>query len=478
MGYRDLREWLAIVDEFGEIKRINGAHWRLEMGGLADVIYREHPGTPPAILFDEIVEYPKGYRALFGQISSPRRLALTLDMPLEYDSMMDFIRAYREKIRVLDPIPPRVVGKTVAEENLQEGEAVDLYRFPAPIHHELDGGRYFGTGHVVITRDPDEGWVNLGAYRLQLHDKNTLGFYSSPGKHGTIHRQKYFDRGQPCPVAVAIGCDPILWLVGSMEIPLGMSEYDYAGALKGRPMEVVEGKLTGLPIPAQAEIIVEGEVLPHETRDEGPFGEWPGYYASTARPEPIIRVKRVMYRSNPIMTCSQPARPRHEHSFHRAVIRSALIWDELEKVGVPDVRGVWCHEAGGSRLLTIVAIKQRYQGHAKQAATIAAQCHAGAYLGRYVMVVDEDIDPSNTYDVLWAMTTRVDPERDIDILRDTWGSKIDPLVRKPAESYHNSRALINACRPYEWLHDFPPVTETSPELRDKLIAKFGKGILE
>jgi 4-hydroxy-3-polyprenylbenzoate decarboxylase len=155
------------------------------------------------------------------------------------------------------------------------------------------------------------------------------------------------------------------------------------------------------------------------------------------------------------------------------MVKAALIWDQVEKAGVPDVRGVWCHEAGGGRLLNIISIKQRYPGHARQAMLCASQVHAGAYLGRYVIVVDEDIDPTNTFDVLWALASRSDPVESIEILRRCWSGPLDPRIH-PSKKGFNSRAVIDACRPFEWMKDFPPVAESSPELREKIRAKYKK----
>jgi 4-hydroxy-3-polyprenylbenzoate decarboxylase len=149
-----------------------------------------------------------------------------------------------------------------------------------------------------------------------------------------------------------------------------------------------------------------------------------------------------------------------------------MIWDELEKVGIPGVTGVWCHEAGGGRLFNIVSIKQAYPGHARQAGHIAAQCHAGAYLGRYVIVVDDDIDPSNTFEVLWAIASRSDPAESIDIIKRAWSGPLDPRI-EPGHKGHNSRAIIDACRPFEWMDKFPPVAESSPELRARTLEKWG-----
>jgi 4-hydroxy-3-polyprenylbenzoate decarboxylase len=361
-----------------------------------------------------------------------------------------------------------------------EADEIDLYRFPCPFHHEKDGGRYFGTAHVVLTQHPDDGWYNLGTYRCMVHGKDTLGLHITSGKHGRIHRDLYFERRQPMKVVVAVGVDPALYLAAASEIPWSVSEYAYAGALKGEPIAVMSGPHTGFPVPATAEIVVEGECYPGELQDEGPFGEWAGYYANRGLekvPEPVIHVKRIMHRTDPILTCAQPSRPPHEYSFYRSIVRSGLVWDELEKAGVPDVKGVWCHEAGGSRLFTIVSIHQRYAGHARQAGLLASQVHSGAYVGRYVIVVDEDIDPSNTHDVLWALATRSEPERSIEIIRRAWSSSADPALPVDQKLF-NSRCVIDACKPYEWKDKFYPVAETSPELRAKLLKKWGEAILE
>ncbi len=213
---------------------------------------------------------------------------------------------------------------------------------------------------------------------------------------------------------------------------------------------------------------------------EGPFGEWTGYYASAVRDEPVIRVRRVYFRSNPIMTGAPPSRPPTEATFYKSFWRSAMIWEELERAGVPDVVGVWCPPEGNTRLFTVVAIKQRYPGHARQAGVIASQCHAAAYLGRFTLVVDEDIDPTDLKDVIWAMTTRCDPVQDIEILRRCWSSPLDPILpkeKKERDSSFNSRAIIDACRPYEWIKDFPKSVIVPPELAQQVREKWGNQIL-
>lgn len=469
-GYKDLREWLSIVEGFGELTKIDGADWNLEMGTVAELVARESKGPVPAVLFDRIRDYPAGYRALFAQNASFKRMALVLGLPLGLAGL-DLVRAFRQRLALHKPIPPQLVQEGSILENVLSGSDVDLLKFPVPLMHELDGGRYIGTACLAVTRDPESGWINFGTYRGMVHDRTSMGLYISPGKHGGIQRQKYFDRGKPCPVAICVGQDPLLFMVSGNEIDYGISEYDYAGGLKGAPIEVIQGSETGLPLPADAEIAIEGFMVPGDRKAEGPFGEWTGYYASSTRPEPVVQVKRIYHRNDPILCCARPGRPPSDYSLAKCFVKAALIWDQVEKAGVPDVKGVWCHEAGGGRLINIISIKQRYPGHARQAALIASQVHAGAYLGRYVVVVDEDIDPVNTFDVLWALATRSDPAESIDIVRRCWSGPLDPRIR-PGSRGLNSRAIIDACRPFEWLQDFPPVAESSRELKDRVREKW------
>ena len=232
-------------------------------------------------------------------------------------------------------------------------------------------------------------------------------------------------------------------------------------------MDVILGKHTGLPIPAYSEITIEGEVIPNEQKREGPYGEWTGYYASGERTEPVLKVKRLMHRTHPIITAAPSSRP--PGGADDGLLRSAFIWDHMDKAGVPDVRGVGCYQG---RFFTAVSIKQRYPGHAKQAAMIAAQCQTGAYLGRYVVVVDDDIDVYDMNDVLWAMCTRVDPHADTDFIRRAWSGPLDPAIHKDQKGF-SSRAIIDATKPYEWAKDFSKASAASEELKNKVIKKYG-----
>ncbi len=470
---QDLRTWLHQVEALGELKVISGAHWDLEIGVLSEVVERSRRG--PAVLFDSVPGYPKGYRILVNSLGSIRRIALSLGLPLEIP-LVELMVRWREKLKSLKPVPVRTVTDGPVMKNALTGQAVDLYKLPTPKWHEHDGGRYLGTACAVATMDPEEGWVNVGTYRMMILDEKRAGLYISPGKHGRLHREKWFASKRPMPVAVSLGHDPLMFLVSSIDVPYGTCEYDYAGGIKGTPVEVLKGPITGLPIPAQAEIVLEGFVHPDKALPEGPFGEWTGYYASAVRDEPFMEVAGLYCRNDPIILGAPPLRPPTAENLWRAFLSSAQIWEFLERSGVPDVTGVWCHEAGAAKLFIVVAIKQRYAGHAKQAAIAASQgSQAGAYLGRYVVVVDEDIDAMNLEEVIWAMCTRAEPARDIDVVRQCWSGPLDPLLspqQREAREYFNSRAIIDATRPFHWKEHFPRVSQSSPETRNSVLTKW------
>jgi UbiD family decarboxylase len=463
----DLREFLARIEKAGELLRIPGVDWNLEMGTLAEAVNER--SNAPAILFEQVPGYPKGFRTLSGATNSMKRLAITLGFPVPAHPL-DVVRAYRDRMKTHEPIPPRVVSKGPILENVLSGNDVDVLKFPVPFLHELDGGRYIGTDDLVIMRDPEGGWVNCGTYRVMVHDAKRVGVWMSPGKHGRQIREKYFKQGKPCPVLVSCGHDPMLFLAGGNELRFGLSEYDYAGGHRGMSFDVIESELHGLPMPSHAEIVLEGEMHPGDTAPEGPFGEFTGYYAGGQSEQPVIRVQRVYHRDDPILTIATPMRPPSDFSYSKCVMKAGMIWDEVERAGVSGVKGVWCHEAGGARMFNVIAIKQAFAGHAKQAAMAAASCQSGSYLGRFVVVVDDDIDATNLFEVLWAMCTRCDPAEDIDIIRKMWSGPLDPRI--PRGTTWNSRAVVDACRPFEMLKDFPPVARATPELRAKVEAKF------
>jgi UbiD family decarboxylase len=469
----DLRQWLAAAEAIGELQIVRGADWNLEIGGISQINYRRRPNK--AQLFDEITGYPPGYRILTASLGSARRMAMTfcLSHVLGDQALLAALRGKPLKWETESgTFPPRIMNDGPILEEVYRGSDINVLKFPSPIWHEKDGGRYIGTGCAVITQDPDSGWVNLGAYRVMVLDEKRVTINIEAGKHGRFHLEKWWAREGRCPVAICLGMEPLLFAMAGLEIPTGIGEYEYAGAIRGCPVDVISSPLTGLPIPAGAEIVLEGWLYPDKQQKEGPYGEWTGYYSGGQRTAPVLEVETLMHRHAPILLGAPPGKPPSDYSYMRTVLKSAMIHDALVKAGVAEVRSVWAHECGGGRMLIVVAIKQRFCGHSRQAAAIAAQCQAASYMNRYVIVVDEDIDPTNLEEVMWAVCTRTDPATDIEIMHRTWGSKVDPMRREPNPTY-NSRALIDACRPYDWIDEFPAVAETSPEFIRQVMGKWG-----
>jgi 4-hydroxy-3-polyprenylbenzoate decarboxylase len=468
----DLREYIEQIKSIGELREIEGADWDLEIGTITELV-GEKDG--PVLLFDKIKDYPKGYRVLSNFLNNTKHVNAAFGFPSERPTL-SLVRTIKEKFADLKPIPPEEVSSGPVLENVQEGEDVDLLCFPTPKWHELDGGRYLGTGCMVIMEDPVDHWVNFGTYRLQLHDHNTLGSHISPGHQGSLIRENYWAKGESCPVAVVFGIHPLVWIPSMMALPWKTSEYDIAGGLLGRPVKVIKGEYTGLPIPCDAEIVIEGECPPPEveSREEGPFGEWTGYYASGARNNPVIKVKRVMYRNDPVILGAGPVKPPAS-GYNTPLWRAVSLWQDLEDMGIPGIKGVWQMTSGGARFFSVISIEQRYAGHAKQVGTAAMSTPEGAYHGRFVIVVDEDIDPTNEKDVMWAVGTRCDPATSLDIVRDCWSTPLDPLLppdKRKERNFTNSRAIIDACRPFHWRDQFPKVNRASEELRAQTLNKW------
>ncbi len=466
---KDLRDWIDSAERIGELKRVVDAEVGEEIGGIVDW-FQENVGTP-ALFFEKIPGYGPEYRILANSLFSCKRVAMTLELPVDLPPM-EVVRYCKDTFSNLKLKPPVEVKKAPVMTNVWREGAVDLTKVPVPKWHEGDGGPYIGTGCLIIQQDPDTGWVNLGCYRVQRFDAKTMGMMITLGRHGGRILQKYWERKRSCPVAISIGQDPLLMMLAGVQIPYGVCEYDVAGGIKGQPIEVVRLPETGLLVPATAEMVIEGEMLPNDTSEEGPFGEWTGYYASGVRKQPVVRAQAVYFRDNPIMLATIPRKPPCDDTYYKTYVNSGAIWAELERAGIESVRGVWNFEAGGSRMFNVVCIEQMYPGHAKQVALSATSGHTGSYANRYTIVVDEDIDPTNINDVIWAMSTRVDPREDIEIIRRGWSSPLDPMSYPPEGSVFNARVLIDACRPWERRGSFPRVAQNSPDLRARIVKKW------
>jgi UbiD family decarboxylase len=472
----DLRIWLDHIQEFGELEICHGASVDLEIGAISQLNVKKQQHS--ALLFEDIIDYPKGFRVLTCSTGSKNRLASILRLP-QPDSHQTLIESLKDKPlqwqAISHQFPPLYIKRGPILENIQIGKDVDLHQFPAVLWNQNDGGRYIGTGCSIVTKDLESEWVNVGTYRVMLHDKNRVGLMMIPGKHGHIQQAKYIEAKKPFPVVIILGADPLSYLISGIEVPYELSEYNYMGAILGEPVSVIKGDVTGLPFPSAAEIVLEGWVYPNDKLPEGPFGEFLGYYTSDTSMASVVTVEKVYFRNQPIILGSPPSKPPNDYSYSKSVMRSALLFNSIIASGVPNVKSVWAHEIGGSRMFNVISIQQKYAGHSRQAGHILSQCGVGAYMSRYSIVVDEDIDPANLQEVMWAIATRSDPVKDIDFIQRGMGSQSDPLsIANDSKAPFASKAIIDACRPYEYLQQFPKVVDVSKDLENIVKKKWPK----
>ena len=473
---KDLREWITRVESMGELVRVKQpVDCNEEMSAIAYLVAKQSPS--PAILFERTKSYetsPIGATLLWNILGpSLRRIALTLEESPD-TLTVELIRRVKEKLKQRKP--PREVARNQAPfyENSRTGNEVDLLELPIPKHWPLAGGHYAGTADAVITRDPDSGYLNVGTYRMMLQGKNQVGLYLSPGKDARLHITRAWQKDQPIQVAAAWGIDPLFMVIGSQTFPKNVSEYEFAGGIKGRPIPVVRGMTTDLLLPASAEFVVEGVIRPNSVKKEGPFGEFPGYYGRPEAGCPLVEVTAVHYRSSPILTNALMADyPSNEQSGFFSIIRSARIWDDLEKLGIPGIQGVYSHPAAaGGFGMTVLSLEQRYAGHAAQALALAAQVPGGAYYTKWIIAVDEDVDPTDINQVIWAMSSRCNPVEDIDLLRNTWSTWLDPTQNPPEKRPYGSKALINACKEHRYLPVFSKRTTLRREIYDQVASRW------
>jgi 4-hydroxy-3-polyprenylbenzoate decarboxylase len=445
MLWNDLREFLEKLEEAGELKKVLGANWEDDIGGITELIIESRG---PALLFDEIKGYPKGYRVASNLFNTSKRTAIAFGLPPDL-SPQALAEKSEATMRGFRPVPPETVTSGPVLENVLKGDDIDLFKFPTPKWHENDGGRYIGTGVCVIQKDPDTGFVNSGAYRVSVHDRYTCAIFIEHGKHGDIIRRKYWDRGEKCPVIVSVGQEPVLTSLSGSRVHYaaeGVSEFEVAGFIHQSPYPVVRGEFTDLPIPAWGEIAIEGFIpSPQDSLvPEGPFGEWTGYYAHGRRPETIIEVKAIYHRNDPIIFGAPPTRP--------------VGCEYFASLGGDNMRMYAEHVSDVIRLL--VPGGEQYNGN------------------QTWIVVDDDIDVSNSDEVLWALASRCVPEHGVKVIPGTAVWQLDPRVRPEDRSdpnkdegrkhYTAHNLVINACRPFEWIKEFPPVCANSPEFRAEI----------
>jgi 2,5-furandicarboxylate decarboxylase 1 len=421
---RDLRSYLRFLeeqypDQIYHVTREVDPHFEV----TALLAKLEQQRRFPVVVFDRV----KGSSmpVVTNVHASFQRLAMALGLP-PTATVREFTReyAYRED----HPIPPEIVDTGPVKEVILKGDEVDLYQLPLLTYHEKDAGAYVTVGFTVM-KDPDTGIRNAGIYRLMRRDRNSFGVQLSETAHGHYIWKKNEKAGRPTPIAVFIGHHPAVHLGCLSFSPLEADEFAMAGAMLGAPLQLVRCETVPLEVPADAEIVLEGEILPHIREPEAPFGEYPGTYGPQ-RMNPVVRIHAITMRRNPLYQSSFVGHP--DNLLLSGVTRLSYIYKTV-KIACPTVREVYVPPSGRCRFICYIAMEKLVEGDPKNAAMAAFA--ADPFL-KFVVVVDEDVDILNDSDVLHAIATRVRAERDTFVVTYARGSPLDPASYDPRGGSH------------------------------------------
>ncbi|HUL20024.1 MAG TPA: UbiD family decarboxylase [Thermodesulfobacteriota bacterium] len=470
MPFKDLRGFLARLEKEGELKRIEEeVDWNLEAGAMTRRALEENL---PAPFFQKIKGCPKGYQMVSCLLTNHKRIAIAMDMAPDTPARELIEQYLRRKDK---PIKPVRVKEAPCKENVLKGDKANLLKFPVPMLHEGDGGRYLGTWHITISKGLGGDWINWGMYRHMLHDRKSFGILAPPPKHFASMMGKIPNR--PMEVAVAIGTEPISSFCAATPMPYGVSEVDVAGGLRGEPIELVQCETVDLTVPATAEIVIEGEIRPGEMKDEGPFGEYTGYRSEERRPRPVVRVKAITHRNNPIFAMSCPGIPVDDSAAAFSVCKSAAFLDELRGKGLP-VTGAYVIPEGASHTI-VVSTQVPYYGIAGEIAQVVWGARHGS-ITPVVIVVEDDVDPCNLRQVFHAMMTKCHPARGINKVEHALAWPLIPWLNSYEREYRiGARVYFDCTWPVDWKQSEKPkkmsFAEAYPEaIKKKALAKWRK----
>jgi UbiD family decarboxylase len=487
---RDLRAFIAQLDAIGEIQRID-AHvdWNLEIGAI---IRRSYDLRAPAPLFTNIAGYEgSGFRVLgapgaLGRAEQPyARLALALGLPPTATGreIVAEVAGARER----PGIPPRALPRNAApcKQNVLRGHDVDLLRFPTPWIHANDGGRYIQTYGMNIVRTPDGTWTNWSVNRMMIAGRDRLACLIPPAQHlGVIHA-KWAALGQPMPIVTALGVEPGLPLVGGMPLPEGHDESHFLGALLGEPIEITTGETVDLPVPATAEIVIEGHIMPEQTVMEGPMNEYPGYNSTSRSPKPLLLVSAVTYRDGAILPVVAAGPPVEEDHTVMGTMFSAELVYQFQAAGLP-VSSVWFSQEAALHWL-IVAVRAdwpaQFAGHSGE---LAQQIGEVAFTGKpgfatpKILLVEDDVDITDVSDVVWAFATRAHPEHgEVHFAAEPFGDLAVYLDEDERHSYKAAKVVHNCLLADRFSdHDRPVRGDLRhgwpPEIQDRVLERWNE----
>lgn len=441
---KDNREFIKMLKESGDLVTVNQeVDWDLEMGAIVRRVCENKLASP---YFKKIQDYP-GWEAFGAPMSTYRRLAIAMGLPA--DTPIPEIAQVYLKRTTAKPIDPIIVDKKNApcKENILTGDAANLLHLPGPMVHDGDGGRYLATWHFVVTKDPENQAVNWGMYRMMVFDEKTMVGPVLPfSDMGKMFYGKYVPKGQPMPFAAVVSADPMSSLASCAPSPI--PEDQLAGMLMGEPVELVKCETCDLLVPATAEIIIEGEVIPNITIEEAPFGEYTGYRTSPREPRTVYRVKAITYRNNPIMMVSNMGMPIDEGQLLRSFSLGLEMQKLLESQGIP-VTGVFMLPESTHHLV-VVGVKHAYTGIASQIGNLIFGSKLSPWF-HMVIVVDEKTDIYSKDEMIHALSTKCHPVNGIHIYSNQPGTPLNPFAT-PAERKisRGSKVLFDCLFPLDW----------------------------
>ena len=430
MSRQSLRDFVAAYERAfpGEVVRITEPV-TLEYDVMALVLEYERRRRWPVLMFERVAGADMPIVA--NVVASRRALAWALGVP-EARLALEYAR------RIKDTIKPNVVASVPFRERVLTGADVDLRRLPIPTYFPGDAGRYLTAG-MLVARDPETGVETEGYHRFQLRGAKRMGVSLHSRRRMFEYQRRAEARGESLPCAIALGLHPLVSMGSLAYPPADVGKFEVVGGLFGEPLDVAPCATIDLMVPATAEIVIEGEILPGVREPEGPFGEFTGYFSRRST-EHVFEARAICMRARPWFQSIGSGRAG-DHITTLGLVREAEIWNALQRV-IPNVTGVHVPLSGTSSLSAYVAIKQGRPGEAKHVIPIVLG--VDHYL-KLVIVVDEDIDVFDESDVMWAVATRSQADRDLVVIGGSLGAMLDPSADDRGVT---AKLGIDATRPF------------------------------
>ncbi len=469
--YKDNRAYIEALLETDDVVVVNDeVDWDLEMGAI---VRRVCEKKGPAVYFKKVKDYP-GFEAFGAPMATYRRLAVALGLE-PTASIPDVQREYLKRTSG-KPVPPKIIDPKDApvKEIILRGDDADLLNLPAPMVHDGDGGRYISTWHFVVAKDLDTDFVNWGMYRQMLFDGKTMVGPVLPfSDMGKMFYNKYAPKNLPMPFATVLSPDPLSAIASSAPSPL--PEAEFTGMLMGEPVELVKCETCDLYVPAHAEIIIEGVVLPGVMIEEAPFGEYTGYRTSPREKRTVYRVKAVTMRKKPIMAVSNMGVPTDEGQLLRSFSLALEMERMLRDQGIP-VTGVYMLPESTHHLV-VVGVRPAYANIATQIGQLVFGSKLGPWF-HMVIVVDEKTDIYSKDELIHALCTKCHPVNGIRITEHGVGTPLNPFASPEERRTGRAGKVVFDCTfPLDWPASDVPIKVSfnnvyPKEIQEKVLSKW------